>query len=298
MRQLIRGREGSLRNGWWILAFIALFLASQPLYRLASRALQDRGIEGAWLAPLPVLFLLAVTWACLRLRRQRLGAVGLQPSGAWARELMAGIALGGGLILLVTGLIAAAGGVRFALDPAWSADALLAGTWMFAWAVLLEELLFRGFVFQRLVDGIGAWPALLGMALLFALAHWGNPGMEGSTRVWATIDTTLGAILLGLAYLRTQRLALPIGIHFGWNAVQGAVLGFDVSGLEQAGWLVPELLRKPQWLTGGAFGPEASVFAVVVDSVAVLLMWRWKGNAPQRTPSRGAVVGPATPAQP
>lgn len=45
-----------------------------------------------------------------------------------------------------------------------------------------------------------------------------------------------GAILLGLAYLRTRRLALPIGIHFGWNWAKGAVLGFDVSGLDQAGW--------------------------------------------------------------
>lgn len=103
--------------------------------------------------------------------------------------------------------------------------------------MLLEELLFRGFVFQRMVDGIGPWPALVAMAVLFALAHWGNPGTDGATRAWATIDTALGAILLGLAYLRTGRLALPIGIHFGWNWAQGALLGFDASGLDQAGWL-------------------------------------------------------------
>ena len=101
--------------------------------------------------------------------------------------------------------------------------------------------------------------------------------MEGTTQVLATIDTALGAILLGLAYLRTGSLALPIGIHFGWNWVQGSLLGFDVSGVDQAGWLLPELLDKPQWLTGGEFGPEASVFAMGVDAVAVFLAWRWKG---------------------
>ena len=223
-----------------------------------------------------------VTYACLRLRRESLAAIGLRLDLTWAREALYGAALGIALILLVTGLIAVTGGVRFSLDPARSLGALTMGAWVFAWAVLLEELLFRGFVFQRLVDGIGAWPALVAMAVLFALAHWDNPGMDGATVMWATIDTALGAILLGLAYLRTRQLALPIGIHFGWNWAQGALLGFDVSGFDQAGWLLPELLGKPQWLTGGTFGPEASIFAVLVDAAAVVLMWRWKGSAQAR----------------
>src|SRR3970282_2141439 len=132
----------------------------------------------------------------------------------WVREVLYGAALGTALIVLGTGLIAATGGVAFRLDPARSLGALAMGAWVFTWVVLLEELLFRGFVFQRLFDGIGPWPALVAMAVLFALAHWGNPGMDGTTRIWATIDTALGAILLGLAYLRTRRLALPLGIHF------------------------------------------------------------------------------------
>jgi len=153
---------------------------------------------------------------------------------------------------------------------------------------VLEELLFRGFVFQRLVDGIGAPPALVLMGALFAVAHWGNPGMEDSTELVASIDTALGGILLGLAYLRTGSLALPIGIHFGWNWMQGSLLGFDVSGFQQAGWLLPQLLDKPQWLNGGAFGPEASVFSVLVDAMAVLLLWRWRGLSQDPVVRQGA----------
>jgi hypothetical protein len=104
--------------------------------------------------------------------------------------------------------------------------------------------------------------------------------------VLATIDTVLGAILLGLAYLRTGSLALPIGIHFGWNWAQGSLLGFDVSGFTQSGWLLPHLLAKPQWFNGGAFGPEASIFSVIVDVTAVMLMWRWKGWARDFAPFR------------
>jgi membrane protease YdiL (CAAX protease family) len=182
-------------------------------------------------------------------------------------------------MLVVAGLILLAGGLRFELDPARGFAALAYGLWFFAWVAALEELLFRGFVFQRLVDGLGAPAALLLMATLFTLAHWGNPGVERSSLALATLDNGLGAILLGLAFLRTGSLALPIGIHFGWDWIQGALLGFDVSGMAQAGWLRPQLLATPPWLTGGGFGPEASVFAVFVDAAAVLLLWRWRGTA-------------------
>ena len=277
MNKLLHDRQGQLRNGWWILVFIAVFLASQLAYRPVSRGLQQLDINQDWLSPLPVVFLLLVTWICMRLRGQSLAAVGLRIDASWLQQALCGVAIGSALMLAASAMILAAGGVRFAPDPAGGVVALAHGAWIFLWVALLEEILFRGFLFQRMVDGAGAWVALLLMAALFAAAHWGNPGMQGTTQVLATIDTALGAILLGLAYLRTGSLALPIGIHFGWNWIQGSLLGFDVSGLDQAGWLLPELLDKPQWLTGGAFGPEASVFAMVVDTVAVFLVWRWKG---------------------
>jgi len=277
MPPLLRDSHGRLRNGWWILLFIAVFLASRLVYHPLSKAMQSHGLDGAWLAPLPAIFVLLVTWVCMRVRKQPLADVGLALGGRWLRHALFGIVFGGITMGVVASCIAAAGGVRFHLDPAHGMMALAIGAWSFAGVALFEELLFRGFVFQRLVDGTGALIAQVSMAVLFAVAHWDNPGMEGATQVWATLDTALGAILLGLAFLRSGSLALPIGIHFGWNWMQGSVLGFDVSGIGQAGWLSPELLDKPQWLSGGTFGPEASVFAVLVDVVSIVLLWRWKG---------------------
>ena len=279
MNKLLRNDNGQLRNGWWILLFMVVFLASQWVYHPVSKGLQQIGVRKEWLSPLPVVFVLLVTWICMRLRRQALSGVGLRMDATWLRHALFGIAFGAVEMLAVAASIFLAGGVRFEFDPARGYAALAYGAWFFTWVAVLEELLFRGFVFQRLVDGIGAPAALPLMALLFTIAHWGNPGMEGSTLAWATIDNGLGALLLGLAWLRTGSLALPIGIHFGWNWTQGSLLGFDVSGLTQGGWLLPHLLAKPQWLTGGAFGPEASIFSVAVDATAVLLLWRWKGTA-------------------
>jgi membrane protease YdiL (CAAX protease family) len=268
-----------LRNGWWILIFIVLMLASRFVYTPVSRALQDLGTPLDWLEPLRFGFLLAVTWICVRLRKERLSSIGFVLDARWARQLGAGALFGIASALLAVLMIWAAGGVRLEPDPARSLTALASGVYVFLFVALFEETLFRGFVFQRLVAGAGAWIALTVSGLVFATSHWGNPDMHGATLVWATVELFLGAVLLGLAYLRTRSLALPIGLHFGWNWALGHVLGFGVSGFEHAGWFRPLLLGRPEWMTGGRFGPEASIFAVVVDVLLIALLWKWKGPA-------------------
>jgi uncharacterized protein len=269
-----------LRNGWWILIFFALFFASRFVYTPASRALQELGAATDWLEPLRVGFLLLVTWVCVRLRREPLSSVGFVLDRRWARELGTGSLIGVATALLAVAMIWMAGGVRLELDPARSFGLVVYGLYVFLFVALFEETLFRGFVFQRFVAGAGVWIAQITLGLAFATSHWGNPDMHGATLAWATIELFLGAVLLGLAYLRTRSLALPIGIHLGWNWSQGYLLGFGVSGFEHAGWFRPVLLDRPEWMSGGRFGPEASVFAVVVDVLLIVLLWKWKGSSP------------------
>lgn len=283
--------NGRLRNGWWILAFVALMLASRFDYTPVSRALQAAGAPTDALEPLRFAFLLLVTWICVRLRREPLSSIGFVLDARWARELGVGAVLGLASAALVVAMIWTGGGVRLEFDPARSLAALAQGAWVFVFVALFEETLFRGFVFQRLVAGTSAWFALLVSGLVFATSHWGNPDMHGATLAWATLELFLGAVLLGLAWLRTRSLALPIGLHFGWNWALGNVLGFDVSGFAQAGWLRPILLDRPEWMTGGAFGPEASVFAVVVDAGLIALLWRWKGVSDRHAGGDGAFAG-------
>ena len=280
MKYLFLVSNNRLRNGWWILIFIALMFASRFIYTPVSRALQTVGVATSWLEPLRFGFLLLVTWACVRLRKEPLASIGLLLDRRWAREIGVGTLLGIATALLAVAMIWAVGGVRLELDPARSLSVLAYGAYMFLFVAIFEEVLFRGFLFQRLVAGAGVWVAQITLGLMFATGHWDNPGMQGATLALATLELFLGAVLLGLAYLRTRSLALPIGIHLGWNWAQGHLLGFGVSGYEQAGWFHPLLQEKPEWVTGGSFGPEASVFAVIVDIMLILLLWRWKGSAP------------------
>lgn len=278
MKRIVFDRNGRLRNGWWIVAFVALFILSRGLYTPVSHALQDIGISKDSLAPLPFVFLLMVTWVCTRLRRQPLASIGLRLDRRWFGELLLGYVLGMVSIAAIVALIGMAGGVSFVLDPARSVMTLASGLYLFLFVALFEEGLFRGFVFQRLIDGMSAPLAIAVTALLFALGHWDNPGMQGATRLWATADLALGAIVFGLAYLRTGSLALPVGLHLGWNWMQGHVLGFGVSGIAQDGWLQPVFHGRPEWLSGGAFGPESSIFAVIIDLVSIAILWRWRGK--------------------
>jgi membrane protease YdiL (CAAX protease family) len=289
---LLFDSERRLRNGWWILLFVVLIAASRLAYRPLRHGLLGLGIPDAWLEPQAFLFVLGVTWICTRLRREPLASVGFALDRRWLAQLAAGTAIGGASILALAAAIAALGGLSFELDPARSAGALARGAYVFFCVALLEETLTRGFVFQRLLAGTGFWVAQLLVALLFAAGHWGNPGMEGATLVVATLSLVSGAFLFGLAYVRTRSLALPVGLHLGWNWCQGQLLGFGVSGHDQAGWWRPIFGDRPEWLTGGKFGPEASVLALAVDVLVIVLLWRWRGVASR--PAGAAAPAAAT----
>jgi len=81
--------------------------------------------------------------------------------------------------------------------------------------------------------------------------------------------------LLGAAYALTGRLWLPIGLHLGWNFAEGSIFGMAVSGGSQKGSLITGELHGSNLLTGGVFGPEASIVAVVVClTAAIVILWK------------------------
>jgi uncharacterized protein len=178
-----------------------------------------------------VLFLLSIlaTWVCLYTRKESMAGAGWQLDGRWVQDNILGALVGVGLMVLAAGSLWSIGVVSWAPDPARSERSLGLGLLIFGLVAFWEENLFRGFVFPRLLGSIGVWPTQALLALLFSLAHWGNPGMQGLTKFWASLGIAMGAALMGLAYLRTRSLALPIALHLGWNCCQGSVLGFGVS---------------------------------------------------------------------
>jgi membrane protease YdiL (CAAX protease family) len=137
-------------------------------------------------------------------------------------------------------------------------------------AGLAEEVALRGVVFRVVEEWLGTAAALAISALLFGLLHLGNPHATW----WSSLAIAIEAgVLLAVAFTVTRRLWLPIGIHAAWNWTQSAVFGAAVSGTSSVGWLRGQL-HGPEILTGGEFGPEASLPAVVICLAVAVVLFR------------------------
>ena len=274
------GPDGTLRNGWRALLFTlgavvcngAAFSLRLAVPWLGAPA---RWIPAPWFSFLAFLFL---TWSFLYVEDQPLASVGLGLDRRWGRQFLAGALGGCGLMALVALVVFLAGGFHLVRNPAAGLGLLGTGAWLYLAVAFSEELLFRGYLFQRLEKALGRWRTQWLVALLFAAVHWGNPGMTGSTRILASLSIAMAGLLLGLCYLRTRSLALPIGLHLGWNWAQGTLLGFGVSGIPNGGWWTPVFHGQPELLTGGAFGLEASLPCALVGAVACLALARGLGG--------------------
>lgn len=189
---------------------------------------------------------------------------------AWRRvlrETPIGLAAGFLFVSLVVGVLWLAGtyqvtGTNPEVD--WVKPLLITGLG----TAVAEEILFRGVLFRIAEEGLGTWAALAISALLFGGVHAMNPNASW----WSSLAIAIEAgVLLGLAYHLTRSLPLVIGIHMAWNFTLGTLYGIAVSGTTASGFLVAQR-QGPEWLTGGAFGAEASVVAVAISLAASVAM--------------------------
>jgi len=177
------------------------------------------------------------------------------------RELLSGGMLGGMMAAGAWGIVALWGyaeGTPPTIE--WGTQGL--GVWLLVLAIDAagEELLFRGYIFGRVVEIIGPVAATICSSLLFAVAHASNP----SVSTIGLVNIFLGGTFFSLCYLRTGSLWVAIGAHAAWNIVLAKVLGVPVSGMEFGGSILRTPASGPEWLSGGMFGPEGGMTATLV----------------------------------
>ena len=239
--------------------------------------------------------ILAAAWIAVRFIDRRAFATFGLAGRRWGADFAAGTVLGGALMALSVALAWASGWAERveAVGFSWSALALMSAAVLLG--ALTEEVLVRGYMLQTLLARAGAWTSLVVSSILFALLHAGT--LRGAPL--PALNLFAAGIFLGLAYLVTRNLWLPIGIHFGWNFVQGPLLGLTVSGHALgSGWEVFRL-RGPALATGGSFGIEGGLIATLTTGLgiaAVRLVARSRSGADARREATGAREG-ATGAQ-
>ena len=185
-----------------------------------------------------------------------------------AKELAQGLAIGTVLFTVTIAVIWACG--DYTVTAVRSPTSLIAPLGMALVSAVPEEILFRGVVFRIAEERLGSVWALILSSLLFGAVHLSNPH---ATIVSAVAIALEAGLLLGAAYMSTRRLWLPIGMHAAWNFTQAGVFGVAVSGQTINGLLVSRL-SGPDWLSGGEFGAEASLPAVIVCLVAACVLYR------------------------
>lgn len=197
---------------------------------------------------------------------ERRAASELNPQGM-GRQLSIGLLVGAGLYATCEGILMAMGIYRITgLNPL---SDLLPAVAMALSSGVFEEVLFRGVLFFSVEKWFGTWAALAVSSLVFGLSHMANPQATLEGALFIAVEA---GILLGSAVVLTRRLWLGIGLHVAWNYTQQAVFSSIVSGNEaQPGW-IRSTISGPDYLTGGQFGVESSVLALVVCTSTGIVM--------------------------
>ena len=183
------------------------------------------------------------------------------------RELGIGLLIGAGLYTLCELVLMALGIYRITgfNPPSYLVPAIA----MALSSSVFEELLFRGVLFLSVERWLGSWAALVVSSLVFGLTHLVNPE---STLEGALFIAVEAGILLAAAFMLTRRLWLSIGFHMAWNYTQSAIFSGAVSGNEAEPGLIRSTVKGPDLLTGGAFGVESSVLALVLCTATGIVM--------------------------
>jgi uncharacterized protein len=186
----------------------------------------------------------------------------------FGRSIFIGSAFGIGLFSLIIFTIFIFGGYK--IDSWNSIRYLLPGFSVGIFSGVTEEVICRGILFRITEEKLGSVIALIISSLLFGLAHLSNPG--GSLFVAICIAIEAG-LTIGMSYVYTRNLWMPVALHFGWNFAEGGIYGTPVSGYVFDKTLVTSHLQGSQLLTGGEFGPEGSLPCLIFGSAAAVLLF-------------------------
>jgi membrane protease YdiL (CAAX protease family) len=266
-----------LRSGWKFATYVAIFFLVVIATRIALSLLIDESSvdltdQLVMIALSDVaLFVPAVAamWLTIRFtdhRPLRTFGIGFLPS--WRRDLSSGALIAAGMLAVIV-----AGCYTFGyVSMRWTATQVSPRTLMATFSVLIvaalnEELVFRGFPLQILMEGMGEWPGIIALSALFGAMHMGNPNVS----VVGIVNVIVAGVLLSLAYARTRSLWLPYSIHVVWNLGLGFVFGFPLSGIDIASlWTTGT--AGSETILGGSFGPEGGLLATFVFATAAVVV--------------------------
>lgn len=286
LRRSFIGEHG-LRAGWSALIFLAIVVSLSALggklvghfFPQGDHQMESPGI-GILSEGVLLIAIFIATWVMAEIEKRPMWSYGLTDS-RMVRRFFGGLAAG---VLSISVLVGAL----------WSSHLLVldggslsgAAIWGYAtlWAAqtlvvaLVEEDLFRGYLFYTLARGLNFWWAALIMSALFAVAHGHNPGESPL----GLITVAVGGLVFCLSLRLTGSLWWAIGMHTGMNWAEVYLYGVNDSGVVSHGGLLESHPVGAPIMSGGTTGPEGSVYAVIVLLMVAGGLWLvWGRNRMQ-----------------
>jgi CAAX protease family protein len=215
---------------------------------------------------------LVLTGAMAWIGGQRLSLYGYAGPNKW-RNFLVGI---GSATLLLAAHLATLGWLGFLTwDLSVVLNASLVKSGIICAALFLivgftEESIFRGYVLVELSRAISFWPAALLIAVLFGASHLLKGGGENLT---GAFHASAIAIAFAFSFRATGSLWLAIGWHAGWDFAQSFIFGVPDSGVMISSHVLHPTIHGPNWLTGGAVGPEGSALTLFMPLALALVSW-------------------------
>ncbi len=290
LQRVFVGSQG-IRAGWSALIFCVLSVAYLSLLRHLFETHSGLNSDQISLPSFSVREAsllcgsLALTWLMSRIEGRRFSVYGLDGARR-IRNLVMGAVWGVVCISLLVFLLHHFGMLTLTLIPLKAWDVFRYGL---AWAVLFliagvfEETFSRGFLLYTLSRGLsrlyrrfsgpktsyalGFWTATILIAVLFMLAHTSHPG-ESPIGLFETFAASLA---FSVSIWRTGSLWWIIGFHAAWDWSQSFLYGVGDSGVFFEHRLFSSLTSGSPLLSGGATGPEGSVFVLPVLVLGVLI---------------------------
>lgn len=204
----------------------------------------------------------------------------------WWIDLVFGLFLGALLFIVIFFVELSVGWVHItgtfqSMDEMFSFPAaLFISAILYIFVGIQEELFSRGYQLRNIAEGlfnphivksISLILAWLFSSIIFGLLHAANPNAS----LISTLNIIIAGLFLGLGYILTGELAIPIGLHISWNFFQGNVFGFPVSGTTPFVTFLRISQSGPDIWTGGAFGPEAGLIGLLAMIIGCILILLW-----------------------
>lgn len=218
--------------------------------------------------------------------RRKFVDFGFHINRRWWFDLAFGLFLGAVLMALIFLAEWAAGWIRItgslvSQTPDWSFTAwTLSNAFFFLCVGIYEETFSRGYLLRNLAEGLrikairpktALLLAYLISSSIFGFLHLAN----ANASLVSTLNLVIAGLFLGLGYVLSGELGISIGLHITWNFFQGVVFGFPVSGGAPEASFVGIQQLGPDWMTGGAFGPEAGAIGLIAILLGCGLIYLW-----------------------